>query len=213
MRTEELVQLLAAGNEASDQGRPLRRLVLGALVGTAIATLAMSACLGVRPTLVDDARGALFWIKEAFCLGLSVAGLVAVVRLGRPGRRLGATWFGVAGPLAVMWLLATWMLFAADPSQRSALLLGQTSNVCSERIALISMPPLVAMMVALRAWAPTRLALAGASVGFGAGSIGALVYSLHCPELEPPFLSVWYVLGILIPTAIGAGLGPRVLRW
>lgn len=65
----------------------------------------------------------------------------------------------------------------------------------------------------LRGLAPTRLRLAGAAAGFAAGSLGALVYSLHCPELAAPFLAIWYLLGMLIPTAIGAWLGPRLLRW
>ncbi|MGH7340450.1 MAG: NrsF family protein, partial [Candidatus Rokuibacteriota bacterium] len=28
-----------------------------------------------------------------------------------------------------------------------------------------------------------------------------------------PFLATWYVLGMLVPTALGAILGPLVLRW
>jgi hypothetical protein len=38
-------------------------------------------------------------------------------------------------------------------------------------------------------------------------------YTLPCPELAAPFLGIWYLLGMLIPTAFGAWLGPRVLRW
>ena len=36
---------------------------------------------------------------------------------------------------------------------------------------------------------------------------------LHCPEPAAPFLAIWYLLGMLVPTAIGAWLGPRLLRW
>jgi hypothetical protein len=39
------------------------------------------------------------------------------------------------------------------------------------------------------------------------------VYAFHCPELAAPFLGVWYVLGMLIPAALGALIGPRVLHW
>ena len=46
-----------------------------------------------------------------------------------------------------------------------------------------------------------------------AGAIAALVYALHCPEMEAPFIGVWYVAGMLIPAAAGALLGPFVLRW
>jgi hypothetical protein len=68
-------------------------------------------------------------------------------------------------------------------------------------------------MWAMRELAPTRLRLAGAGTGLLAGSLGALVYSLHCPESAAPFIAFWYLLGMLIPTALGALLGPRLLRW
>jgi hypothetical protein len=55
--------------------------------------------------------------------------------------------------------------------------------------------------------------LAGAAAGFAAGAIGAFLYSVHCAELAAPFIGIWYLLGILIPTTIGALCGPRFLRW
>ena len=51
------------------------------------------------------------------------------------------------------------------------------------------------------------------SAGFAAGATAALVYCLHCPEQAAPFLGVWYLLGMLIPTATGALLGDKLLRW
>ncbi len=55
--------------------------------------------------------------------------------------------------------------------------------------------------------------MSGAAAGLLAGSLGALVYCLHCPELAAPFLGTWYLLGMLIPALIGSLLGPRLLRW
>ena len=49
--------------------------------------------------------------------------------------------------------------------------------------------------------------------GLFAGAAGALAYAMHCPELEVPFLGAWYVAGMLIPTALGALLGRRLLHW
>jgi hypothetical protein len=85
------------------------------------------------------------------------------------------------------------------------LILGHTAGVCPFLIALIAAPLLIALLCVMRSLAPTRLRWAG--------SVGALVYTLHCPELAAPFLAIWYLLGMLIPTAIGAWLGPRLLRW
>ena len=59
----------------------------------------------------------------------------------------------------------------------------------------------------------TDLRFTGAVLGLFAGAMAALVYTLHCPELSPAFLVVWYSLGMLIPAAVGAALGERLLRW
>jgi hypothetical protein len=213
VRTEELVSLLARGTEAVDPRVPARRYLIALLAGTATATLLMSAWLGVRPTLLRDLSVPMFWAKEAFCAALGAAGLVAAARLARPGRRPGWAPMAVAAPVVTMWLLAAMALLAADPRDRSLLIFGQTAGVCPFRIALISTPLFVGIFWAVRGLAPTRLRLAGAASGFAAGSLGALVYSLHCPELAAPFLGIWYTLGITIPTAVGAWAGPRLLRW
>jgi hypothetical protein len=78
---------------------------------------------------------------------------------------------------------------------------------------MISLPLFAATFWAMKGMAPTRPALAGAGAGLLAGALAVLVYALHCPESEAPFLAVWYCLGIAIPTVAGALLGPRVLRW
>jgi hypothetical protein len=112
-----------------------------------------------------------------------------------------------------MWILAGAVLLAAPPQKRAHLLFGGTAAVCPFLIALVAAPLFIAFIWVLRDLAPTRLRLAGAAGGFLAGSFGALAYSLHCPELAPPFIGVWYLLGMLIPTAVGALLGPRLLGW
>ena len=56
-------------------------------------------------------------------------------------------------------------------------------------------------------------AAAGFTAGLLAGALAALVYSLHCPEAGIPFISFWYLLGMLIPASVGAWLGERLLRW
>jgi hypothetical protein len=55
------------------------------------------------------------------------------------------------------------------------------------------------------------------ALGMTASALAALIPTtgvLHVnPELATPFIATWYLLGMLIPTAIGAWLGPRLLRW
>ena len=99
------------------------------------------------------------------------------------------------------------------PAERLPLLLGSTWRTCPFNIAALSAPALAACLWALKGAAPTRLAWSGAGAGLLAGALGTLVYALHCPEMAAPFLAVWYLLGMAIPTAVGAALGPRLLRW
>ena len=213
MKTDDLVTLLASGADAVDLRAPARRYRLAVALGTAAAALLTAALLGLRPSLVDDLAVPMFWAKELFCFALAATGVLLVKRLARPGAKLGLAPLGIVLPVLAIWVLASIVLYRSDPGARAALMLGQTASVCPFLIALVSAPLLLVFMWSLRSLAPTRLRLAGAAAGFAAGAIGALVYSLHCPELAAPFVGIWYVLGILIPTVAGAALGPRLLRW
>jgi hypothetical protein len=101
----------------------------------------------------------------------------------------------------------------AEAAERTELLRGISWTVCSANIALLSLPVFVALVWLMKGLAPTRLRLSGAAAGIAAGGVGALVYTVHCPELAAPFLALWYVLGMLLPAALGAWVGPRLLRW
>ena len=134
-------------------------------------------------------------------------------RLSRPGARLGWVPGALAAPVLAMWLLTAYVLLGAPLPERAELVMGRTWEYCLFDVPLLSVPVLVATLWAMKGLAPTRLALAGGAAGLLAGAIGALVYALHCPEMEAPFIGVWYVAGMLIPAAAGALLGPIVLRW
>ena len=213
MKTDDLLFMLATGADPVDARAPLRRYLIAVGCSTLVAILVMAMWLGVRPTLTGDLDLPMFWIKEIFCVALVAGSLVAVTRLARPGVTLARVPAWLAAPLLAMWGLAMTDLLAASPGSRTALTLGTSWMVCPYYIAMLSAPIFVAIVWAMKGLAPTRLRLAGAAAGFASGAIGALVYTLHCPELAAPFLGIWYVLGILIPTAVGALLGPRLLRW
>lgn len=213
MKTEELVTLLAAGAAPVPASAVGRRFAVAMGWGLPGAVLLLLATLGLRTDLAQAAGEAMFWIKPAFAALLALAGLIAAERLARPGMRLGLVWAALAAPVLVLWLVAAVVLINAAPEQRAYLILGETWKSCPFNIALISLPLLATTLWAMKGLAPTRLALAGASAGLLAGALSALVYALHCPESTAPFLAVWYVLGIAIPTLAGALSGPRVLRW
>ena len=213
MKTDDLIAMLASSAGAVEQNAVARRYGTALGWGALGATLVMAIMLGVRQDIYEVARQPMFWIKLAFPAALAFGSLVAAARLSRPGAQLGWVPAALAAPVIVMWLLALFALAEAAPSEREDLILGVSWSSCLFYIAILSLPPFGAAMWAMKGLAPTRLVLAGATAGLLAGAIGALVYALYCIEMAAPFFGVWYVAGMLIPAAVGALVGPRVLRW
>lgn len=213
MRTDDLVTMLATGAGAVEPNAGTRRLAAAIGWGALGAALLMGLLLGVRGDIAAAVRLPMFWVKVGFVACLLASSVLAVLRLSRPGRRLAWVPSALAAPVLAMWVLAASALMRADPSQRAQLFFGDTWTSCPFLVAILSVPVFVALVWAVRGLAPTRLRLAGAAAGFLSGTIGALVYCLHCPEMAAPFLGFWYLVGMLIPSALGALLGPRLLRW
>jgi len=213
MKTDELISVLASGAEAVEPHALRRRYAIALGWGAFGTTLLMAMLLGVRPDLAAATRLPMFWLKLAFPAALLAGALLAVLRLSRPGARLGHAPAAIAAPVLAMWLLAAIVLLGAAPAERDELVLGQSAASCPLTIAFLSVPLFGAVLWAMKGLAPTRPALAGATAGLLSGAGGALVYALYCLEMAAPFIGVWYLLGMLIPTVLGALLGPRLLRW
>jgi hypothetical protein len=213
MKTDDLVALLANGNVAVAPHALERRLLVGISVGSIGAVVLMVTLLGVRPDLLAATHQPMFWVKSLFAASLALAALVTAARLSRPGVALGRAPLAVVSPLFGMWLLGALVLVSAAPEQRVKLLFGATWNDCPLLIALLALPVFVGTLWSVSGLAPTRLRLAGATSGLLAGAVATLVYCLHCPEMAAPFVALWYVLGMAVPTVLGALLGPRLLRW
>ena len=213
MRTDELIAMLANGADAVEPHALRRRYGLALGWGACGTTLLMAIMLGVRPDLAAAARLPMFWVKLAFPAALLAGALLAMLRLSRPGVRLGRVPAAIAASVLAMWLLAAVVLLGAAPREYDKLIFGDTWASCPFNIAILSMPLFAALLWAMKGLAPTRVALAGAAAGLLSGAGGALVYALYCTEMAAPFIGIWYLLGMLIPTALGAMLGPRLLRW
>ncbi len=213
MKTDDWIDLLAADAAPVDPHAPARRLAavvgLGALAGGVWAV----AVMGPRPFEAEDLGQAMLWWRWAYVLGVAAAAWMAFDRLSRPGRNLNGWWRWGLAPLLVMGVIAAAELILSAPADRLELLMGHSASSCPWSIAMLSLPTFIGSLWAMHRMAPTRPALAGAAAGALAGAAGALGYTLHCTELAAPFLLVWYSLGMALPMAAGALLGPRVLRW
>jgi hypothetical protein len=213
METDKLIAMLSRGAEPVASGALGRRYGAALAAGGAGAFLLVLAWMGVRPDIAQAARDPMFWVKLALPVVLLAIALVAATRLGRPGARMGYAAEALLVPIGAIWVLAGVALVSAAPGERLALVLGETWAACPFNIAMLSVPAFAASFWAMKGLAPTRPALAGAISGLLAGAIGATAYCLHCPEMAPPFLGTWYLLGMALPAAAGAAAGPLLLRW
>lgn len=188
------------------------RLLLGLLIGGVVTALAV-VDLGLRPDLSHALYGSTIWMKWGYTLSIALVAGFGVTLLARPERR-DVRWLWLAlVPVLLLAALAVAQLAVTPVAEWRTLWLGNSWQQCSLSVALLAVPIFGGFLWAFRSLAPTRLRLAGAVAGLAAGASAATLYGFHCPETSALFVLTWYSLGILAAMAIGALLGPRVLRW
>lgn len=213
MNTEQLIASLSADVPRVSRHAFARRIGFGIVGGMFVATLALMVLLGVRPDLDLAMQGFAFWMKWTYTISLGLGAIYAIDRLARP----------VPASLRGLWFLAIPVLilagigigeFASNPSSEwLAIWLSRSWKVCPWLVLGLSVPIFIGLLWSFRKLAPTRLRAAGAAAGLASGAWAATVYCLHCPEVSAMFVLTWYSLGILLATAGGALLGPRLMRW
>lgn len=213
MKTDDLINMLATGAGEESSINPWHRLMLAIGFGSIVSTLLMLKSIHVNPALGTVMQLLEFWEKLGFAASIAAISLLLVFRLSRPGVGLGRALQALTAPIVAIWILAGTAFAGVEHEQQVTLFFGDTWKVCPFLITMLASPIFVASFWAMRDLAPTRLMLSGAAAGLFSGAVGALVYCFHCPELDAPFIAIWYLLGMLIPSAAGALVGPKLLRW
>ena len=213
MKTDDLIDRLASGLEATPPWWVTRRILIGLGCGAFGSALTMVLWLGVRPDLADAAGTMMFWIKFAYTLACAAVLAAALIRVARPGGSMGSLAWALAAPFALVALMAVVRLAKADSVIRHGMLMGDSADVCPWRIAVLSIPILAGAVWALRGLAPTRLVLSGFVAGGCAGAMGAWIYAFHCNESAAAFVALWYTAGMAFVALLGALAGRRLLRW
>lgn len=211
--TDALIEALARDVRPVARHAVAGRLALGLGAGGAATAVLVVAVLGLRPDLAVALHGPAIWMKWGYTLALGMVALATVARIARPeAPRLHWLWLAVVPVLAVA-ALALHELTGVPAAAREALWLGRSWRQCPLRVVALSVPIFLGLLWAFRAFAPTRLRLAGAVAGFAAGACAATLYGFACSEPSALFLLTWYSIGIAGATLLGAAAGPRVLRW
>jgi hypothetical protein len=212
MKTGDLIRALAADREASSQSTD-RLLLIAIPIGLAVSLMPFLLLIGLRPNLADAAATVPFMLKPVEMLILTTAAAALVLRLAQPG----APWrrAALAAALAPALMIAAVIveLLVVPRAEWLVRLAGAHWHICVVNMVLLALPMLAAILIGLRAGAPTRPALAGAGAGLLAGALSATLYIAHCPDDSPLFVAAWFTSAIAIVTAIGSTIGARLLRW
>jgi hypothetical protein len=213
MQTTDLIATLAADLRPTPRRASLRRLVAGVSIGAVVAVVAVVFSLGLRSNLASILLSSAFWMKWGLALGVGAVALGLCVRLARPEASPGLLPGILMVPVLALGAMALFELGTTPAGNRLELWMGHSALHCPLLIAGFAVPVFVGVLWALRRFAPTRPRMAGFSAGCLAGATAAAVYAIHCNETAAAFVVTWYSAGILLPAALGALIGPRVLRW
>ena len=212
MKTADLIAALSNSAKHAPPWAMTGRLAAATAVGAAVAFAILVGWLGLRP-MHDAVLTPSFWMKGAYTLALSAAGLMWVGQLARPTGKLGV------GPVIILLIVSLMLILGGLELARTPKTdithawLGDSWAVCPLRILTLATPVYLGVALTLRRLAPTRLIMTGAAAGLLAGAVGATFYGLYCRESTAAFTATWYTLGIAASAAAGGLLGPRLLRW
>jgi hypothetical protein len=216
VNTDRLINLLSANLEPVNPGRFGKTLILAIFASGTAALVLMVGTVGPRPELGSTRHLAWTAVKLLFALSVIGTGAPFLVRSMRPGMEAHASFATVLSPFLAAIVVALAMLLVVRPEAWIKMLLGASATsyrgcfLCLLSFAAI---PFVTLVWVLRKGAPTRLRLSGTLAGIVAGGVGAVAYALHCDSDAIPFIGIWYSAAILLCAAIGAQLGPWLLRW
>jgi hypothetical protein len=212
MDTNELVRSLAADH--GTRPRTAGAMLAIALVLALPFTLAMFMMrLGMRADVMAATHNPFFVLKFVVTLALAFTSVALASRLVQPAADVRRAAWLLAIPLL---LLATGIaadMMLPETSPWMMRMRGSNSMVCLSAIPMLSLPLLVAALIALRRGAATRPMLTGAVAGLIAGGIAATFYASHCVDDSPLFVATWYVAAIALVALVGAIAGRWVLRW
>jgi hypothetical protein len=211
VKTDQLIEMLARGKESPPKFRGRLGLALTLAAGLVAGAAMLAIGVGVRPDIGVAMMPVL--MKAGFAALVAALVLPLAMQLMKPGRPLGWRLAALGVFAAVCVGAVAIALMGEMPENRMQAWTGGAFPWCLVLIPLLATPTAALLVWLLRAFAPTRLTLMGAAIGGLSGGVGAMAYAMYCPVDSVAFVATWYSLGIAIAAAIGALLGPRLLRW
>ncbi len=211
MKTNELISLLA--EDAPVRMRLGRAVTVALVSGIVASALILVFAIGIRHDIASMVGTIRVPFKVGLMLVLAILASAIVFRIGRPDVPVRPAAWALLAPTSVLAAAVLVELVVLPRDLWEPQMMGHNAAYCLMFIPLLSIAPLAGFILALRAGAPRRPALAGAAAGFAASAIASALYAWHCVDDSPLFVATWYTIAMAAVTAIGAALGRRYLRW
>jgi hypothetical protein len=213
MRTDQLIESLAAELKPIDRTRISRALLSALMIGAIAVLFFMFAVFGSIPNLVERPHPDVFLTKLLFGIGVATTAAIFLPKLARPRAHAQNLPALIFVPFVAIVAAAASTLASVPVTAWSDMVFEEHSVRCLFAIPLLAILPFTALVCALRLGAPTDLSFAGAIAGLVAGGLGAATCALPCVDLWIPAIAIWYGVPIGVCAIVGARLGPRLLRW
>jgi hypothetical protein len=213
MAKSDLIEALSADLRPVSSRAFDRELLLCLVLSGAAVLLVLDAGRGDFFDAGVAARGWPLWTKWLYTAPLCLFGGLATAATARPGSRFPPMAYLCLLSIVPLADLAGLELARAPTDQWASLWLGQSWRRCSAGILVLSAPIFAALTWKVRQGAPTHLIRAGGAIGLAAGAGAATLYALVCGETSACFVMAWYTLAMTAAAALGALLGPMILRW
>jgi hypothetical protein len=215
MTTDDLINVLSRAPEPVKKAALSIRFVIAIVVGIVLGLIGIKLTLGFRPDIgvaapIVALKAGLSALIATFAGGLAMTMAKPIATGSGQIKRAGAPIVILACALLSIGAIT---LFSTSPGHRFEAFTGGGFPWCIIIIPIAGIPTASLLMWAMKDAAPTRLALAGAGIGAVSGGIGAMVYAMFCPVDSVAFVTIWYVVGIAIASALGAFAGVKLLRW
>lgn len=136
------------------------------------------------------------------------AAAMARPAVGRGGRG----WMATLAMAAVM-PAAALALAVIDPASTFRAIWWPSAITCLTVSLTAALRFAVPLVMHLRRGAPVAPERAGLVTGLAAGSLGVLVYSVHCPSNEIAYIGIWYGLAVALVTLAARLVVPPLIRW
>ena len=211
MNTDDFITALSAD---TTRRAPLsRRFGFALAVGAAISLVVFMAALGPRPDVMAAAHTMRFDLKFLDTLALLAPSGLLCLRLSRPEMAPSALLGWLLAPVALLAVAVAVELSSVPRELWLTKVIGKNWWHCLMLVPVFALPPLAALILALREGAPRYPALTGAMAGAAAAGISATIYATNCTDDSPLFVATWYPLATGVVVALGALAGRRWLTW